>query len=272
MAARTGGIKLTDFYSLSSALQGEVMTDIASGFFGARKAIDDERELFEYIESDIRLAEQRALNICAQLQALLITRDNVKELLQLLDVPTDFLHRVEETDPWLSMELPFAFTAEGRYKKCVVETYERMHNAFGFFLHGVPYRKNTPEKFGKTTGYYRYMQWCDDLNSRIEKVNRDHSPTDVLSVVRGMDVDKIAKQRTVGTVNSEVGCVPGDDMCLLLLPREELAEMELPELPALDENLPKGNVVAAVIKRYAADVYQRERENVASVLHILKKN
>lgn len=263
---------MTDFNSLSSSLQGEVMVDIANGFFGARKAIDDERELFERTESDIRLAEQRALNTCAQLKALLTSERDVEELLRILGVPVEFMHRVEFTDPWLSMSLPFALTAEGRYKKCVLETYDKMHTAFEFFLHGATYKKNTLEKYGRTTGYYRYMEWCDELNTRILKVNRDHAPTQVLSVVRGMDVDKVAKQRAVGAVNSEIGCVPGEDMCLLLLPKEELEEMQLPELPALEDALYKGHTVAAVIKKYASEVFKRDRKHIEEILELLKKN
>lgn len=263
---------MTNFNSLSSALQGEVMVDIANGFFGARKAIDDERELFERTESDIRLAEQRALNTCAQLIALLTSERDVEKLFRILEVPVEFMHRVEFTDPWLSMPLPFALTAEGRYKKCVLQTYDKMQTAFEFFLHGATYKKNTVEKYGRTTGYYRYMDWCDELNARIVKVNRDHAPTQVLSVVRGMDVDKVAKQRAVGTINSEIGCVPGEDMCMLLVPKDELEEMQLPELPPLDEKLRTGHTVEAVIKKYASEIFRRDRKKIEEILARLKKN
>lgn len=263
---------MADFDTLSSALRGEVMTDIASNFFGARIAIDDERALFEFVESDIRLSEQRALNICGQLQALLTSREDLENMLRAIGVSPEFVSRIEETDPWLNMPVPFALTTEGRYKKCVLETYTRMMNAFDFFLHGITYRKNTAEKYGKTTGYYRYLEWCDELNERIKKVNRDHSPTQVLSVVREMDVEKTAKQRAVGTVNSEAGCIPGDDLCILLLPREELQEMELPELPDLETTLASGETVAETIKRYAAAVYKREPEKVKQIIRILKQN
>jgi len=248
------------------------MVDIASGFFGARKAIDDERELFERTECHIRLAEQRALNICAQLKVLLTSERDVEQLLRILGVPVDFLHRVELADPWLSMPLSFALTAERRYRRCVLDTYDRMRTAFEQFMHGATYKKDTIEKYGHITGYYRYMEWCDELNTRIKKVNRDHAPTQVLSVVREMDVDKVAKQRAVGTVNSEVGCVPGDDMCLMLLPKEEFEHMQLPELPALDVKLHKGHTVASIIKTYASEVYHRDRKKVDAILEQLKKN
>lgn len=264
---------MVDFTSISLALQGEVMVDIANGFFGARKAIDDECELFEFIEGDIRLAEQRALNTCAQLKALLTSENDVKELLRAIGVPTEFIDRVDFPDPWLSMELPFAFTAEGRYKKCVLETYKRMCNAFEYFLHGMTYeKKDTAEKYGRTTGYYRYMEWCDDLNTRIKKVNRDRSPSQVLSVVRGMDVEKIAKQRAVGAVTSKAGCIPGDDLCMLLVPCEEFVEMELPELPLPEVRLQNEQTIATLVKRYASEVYKRDRKKVDSILEILKKN
>lgn len=264
---------MVDLRSLSSALQGEVMVDIANGYFGARKAIDDERELLEHAESHIRLAEQRAFSVYAQLVALLTSERDVKELLGILGVPVEFLHHVEPINPWLSMKLPFAFTKEGRYKKCVLETYERLRNAFDYFLYGMTYeKKDTLQKYGRTTGYNRYMEWCGEVNERIVKVNRDHSPSQVLNVVRGMDVEKIAKQRVFGTVNSKTGCAPGDDMCLLLVPCEELEGMMLPELPALDEKLHKGHSVASLINDYASDVYKRDRTKVEHIIEILKKN
>lgn len=264
---------MTDFNALSDSLQDEVMVEIASGFFGARKAIDDERELFEHVENDIRLAEQRALTICAQLQALLTGNACLKELLNTLGVPTTFLNRVKAVEPWLTMELPFAFTDEGRYKKCVLQTYEHMHVAFSAFLHGMTYkRKDREEKFGKTTGYYRYIEWCNELNDRIRKVNRDHSPSHVLGVVREMDVEKIAKQKIVGTINAKTGCMPGDDMCLLLLQCDELRALELPELPALDKKLGAGHSVSALIKEYSHEVYNAQRSSVKFVLDVLKKN
>ncbi|MEZ0576611.1 hypothetical protein ACAG65_11365 [Halodesulfovibrio aestuarii] len=264
---------MTDFQSLSASLKGEVMVDIANGYFGARKAIDDEREFFERVESDIRLAEQRALTICAQLMALLTSEHNMEGLLYVLGVPVDFLPRVESANPWLSMKLPFAFTAEGRYKKCVLETYERMRNAFEFFLHGTLYeKKGSLEKYGKTTGFYRYMEWCTELNEHIAKVNRDHSPSQVLSVVRGMDVDKVAKQKAVGAVNSKAGCIPGEDMCLTFVPCEEFSGMVLPELPALKAKLDKRNKVSSLIKQYASEVYKSDRAKVEQLIEILKKN
>lgn len=264
---------MVDLRSLSSALQGEVMVDIANGYFGARKAIDDERELLEHAESHVRLAEQRAYSIYAQLETLLTSAHDLKELLGILGVPVDFMHRVESVEPCLSMTLPFAFTKEGQYEKCVLETYDRMHDAFDFFLHGMPYEKHgTLEKYGRTTGYNRYMKWCGDLNECIVKVNRDRSPSQVLNVVRGMDVEKISKQRVLGTVNSKTGCAAGDDMCLLLVPCEGLEEMRLPELPALDVTLHKGHSVSTLIKEYASEVYKRERKKVDSILEILKKN
>lgn len=264
---------MADFNALSASLQGEVLVDIAGGFFGPRKAIDDERELFEHVENHIRLAEQRALTVCAQLQALLTCKDCVKELLSTIGVPATFLSRVESADPWLSMKLPFALTHEGQYKKCVLQTYERMYDAFGFFLHGMPYeKKDSEEKHRRTTGYYRYVEWCDELNERIVKVNRDHSPSHVLSVVREMDVEKIAKQKAVGTVNARTGCMPGDDLCLLLVPCEGLKALELPELPALDTKMSTGHTVSSLIKQSAHEMYHRERANVHRVMDTLKQN
>lgn len=262
---------MTDFNSLSAALKGEVMTDIASGFFGARKAIDDERELFQHVESDLRLAEQRAMYTCAQLKILLTSERDFEKLLQLLGVSVDFLDRVESTEPWVNMQVPFALTTEGQYKKCVLKTYEAMFNAFESFLHGITYKTtDTLRKFGHTTGYYRYMEWCEDLNERIRKVNRDRSPTHVLSVVRGLDVEKVAKQRAIGTINPATGCLPGDDLCLLLVPCEALEAMKLPELPALDTELSDGHTVESHLKKYASEVYKRDPKKVKQILATLK--
>ncbi|SIO29879.1 hypothetical protein [Halodesulfovibrio marinisediminis] len=264
---------MTDFDSLSSALKDEVMTDIATGFFGARKAIDDERDLFHHVESDLRLAEQRALNTCAQLKALLTSERDLEKLLRLLGVSVEFLERMEDTDPWINMELPFAFTAEGRYKKCVLKTYENMYSAFKSFLHGITYKTtDTFRKFGQTTGYYRYVEWCDDLNERIKKVNRDRSPAHVLSVVRDLDVDTVAKQRAVGAVNVAAGCLPGDDLCLLLVPCEDLKAMELPEIPPLNTQLSDKHTVESILKEYASEIYKRDREKVKQILSTLKKD
>ena len=264
---------MADFNALSASLQGEVLVDIAGGFFGPRKALDDERELFEHVENNIRLAEQRALTVCAQLQALLTCEDCMKELLSTIGVPAAFLSRIESAEPWLSMKLPFALTREGQYKKCVLQTYERLYEAFGFFLHGMPYEeKDTEEKHRRTTGYYRYLEWCDELNERIVKVNRDHSPSQVLSVVREMDVEKIAKQKAVGTVNAQTGCMPGDDLCLMLVPCEGLKALELPELPAPDKKIHTGHSVSSLIKKCAQEIYHRERSNVQRVMDELKHN
>ncbi|MFV0350537.1 MAG: hypothetical protein ACK5JO_18350, partial [Halodesulfovibrio sp.] len=128
--------------TLSSMLQDEVMSEMADNFFGARKAIDDEIDLFETKEADVALSGQRALCSCALLYTLLQGEKEAQAFFAALgvDVVAFGLHaKVGGVRPCLFVRMPWGLTRKRRFAGLLCQVYGHVHDAFDRYLNGSGY-------------------------------------------------------------------------------------------------------------------------------------
>jgi hypothetical protein len=278
---------MTKQTNLTSLLQDEVMSEMADSFFGARRAIDDEIDLFEAREADVALAGQRALCCCALLYSLLQGEKGAQAFFDMLpvDVAPSGLHdKVRGVRPCLFVRLPWGLTRKRRFAGLLCQVYWHVQDAFDRYLNGSGYTRSYPvqayapaaETTGKeptgsssfsamtgtmgtiqsrTVGWKRYTAWCDEINARIEEVNRNQSPSQVLGMARSMDVAMLSQERVSGT--GVDGLVPSMDKSLCLRPVAcHLAGVgPLPALPPLGE-------VEPGIREFAMRFYEQEKDAV----------
>lgn len=242
-----------------SALQDEVLSEMAETFFSARKAVDDEIELFRSREDELRRASQRALCLAAWLSDLLTGRDMAERLWLALGVPVDFLSLVNSGERCPHRDLPFAWTRRGRYEKLLQDVYEDAWRAFDDYVNGTA--TPVPGRPGKVRrlGYRRYRRWAGEINRMVEKVNRDHSPSCVLGMARSMDVQGQDKLRVAGGGMDGYSCALDATLALPCLDERVPALPDLPELPPPD-------AAARTLRSFARKAWDERRARAAEVL------
>lgn len=242
-----------------SALQDEVLSEMAETFFSARKAVDDETELFRSREDDLRRAGQRALCHAGWLADLLTGPDMAEQLWRALGVPVDFMRLPVGTDACPHRDLPFAWTRGGLYEKLLQEVYEDTWRAFDDYINGAA--SPVPGRPGKVRrlGYRRYRQWAAEINQLVDKANRDHSPSCVLGMARSLDVEGQEKLRVAGSGMEGYACALD---ATLALPRLDEGLPGLPELP----ELPPPDAAARTLRAFARRVWRERRDRAAEAL------
>ncbi|MFN2342406.1 MAG: hypothetical protein ABR542_03525 [Desulfonatronovibrio sp.] len=186
-----------DFFAAD--LVDETLKEAADTFFGKRKKIDEELNLFD-------LQVEKVQGIAGKIKF------NLNRLNYMLidDAGREFFWRelgLDETvyaaakGQWQKNgSLPHAFTLRGKYLKSVRFLYESLRKSVEDYLHG--HYIEHPEVKGKkvmTPNLSNLKNWADDINELIEEVNCSNNPDDVLAFTRRMDVDQSSKRESVGS-------------------------------------------------------------------------
>lgn len=242
-----------------SALQDEVLSEMAETFFSARKAVDEEMDLFRSREEELRRAAHRALCHAGWLADLLTGTDMAEQLWHALGVPADFMHLAGGTDACPHRDVPFAWTRSGRYEKLLLEVYEDVWRAFDDYVNGAA--ATVPGKPGKVRklGYRRYRLWATEINRMVAKANSDHSPSCVLGMARALDVEGQEKLKVAGSGMEGYSCALDAS---LALPRLDEGVPQLPDLP----ELPPPAVAARSLRALARRIWRERRDRAAEAL------
>lgn len=243
-----------------SALQEEVLNEMAETFFSARKAVDEEIELFRTRGEELRRNGRRALRRAGWLVEVLTGPDMAAQLWRDLEVPGAFMRLVADgTGDTPHCAPPFAWTRGGRYEKLLLDAYEATWRAFDEYLHGVP--TPTPGRPGtvRGLGYRRYRQWAAEINHMVDKVNGNHAPSGVPGVARALDV---AGREKVKVADSGMSGYTGVLDAALALSRLDEKLPGLPDLPLL----PPPDVAARIVRVLARRVWRERRERAVEVL------
>lgn len=254
---------MVDFDELSDALKGEVMTEMADGFFGARREVDSEVEYFQAREADIRLSGQRALCSYALLHALLLDGEAAPQLFAKLGVDPAFCEKVQGVLPCLYVRLPLALTRKRRFAKLVRTVYEKVAEAFSIYLEGKNYTLPNSREHRRTIGYARYVQWCAEINERIAKVNESHAPSCVLGMARSMGEDTSAAQSVAGAAMDNYSGSLDASLCLKPVYCDTAGVGPLPALPVDEDALDS-------VTDFAVRLYSEHAETINKILKRLE--
>ncbi|HEU6436370.1 MAG TPA: hypothetical protein VE028_02890 [Nitratidesulfovibrio sp.] len=242
-----------------SALQDEVLSEMAETFFSARKAVDEEIELYRSREEELRRAAQRALCHADWLADLLAGPDMAEQMWRALGVHVDFMRLTDGGGRCPHRDMPFAWTRRGLYEKLLLEVYADVWRAFDDYINGaaatVPGRPGKVRKLGRR----RYSQWAAEINRMVDKANRDHSPSCVLGMARALDVEGQEKLRVAGSGMQGYSCALD---ATLALPRLDENVPELPDLP----ELPPPDVAERTLRAFARRVWRERRKQAAEAL------
>jgi hypothetical protein len=239
----------------TDGLVEEGLKDAAETFFGARRDLEKEIERFESRVEELRRVYQRLSLRYATLSGLLGDREALKRFWQTLGVfgPGSEVPEPAPDGEAEPIAVPWGITRASRYAKTVYRTYERLERVVREYMDGV-YKKDpeTPGRKVKTVHYNGMLQWSLELNRKIARVNRLHSPSEAMQFAKRLDAGAQMRENVAGapmryTMDRDMSFSPVD--------------FDAAGLPRWPE-LPRAIAVRKVILRFA-EQHCREAPNRA---------
>lgn len=243
-------------------LADEFLTDVATSFFDARCKLDAMIEAFEAAVSRLRRQAEAVAGAALDLKMLLMDEAAFQTLFQRLGVDPKGFAAATGKGRGRWVRVPFLWGRRRRYRAVVAEAYRHLAAAVTRYQNGEP-EASPPEADGAHPVYYRLVEEMARLiNQRIEAVNRNCVPSEMLNYVKQFDPARIEREGITGGGGGNCGldnrlCYKPLDFAALNLP-------VFPKLPSLDQ--------ARDVVQQAADAVYRDRpEAVARLLEDLKK-
>ncbi len=248
------------YKSLAVALEGEVLSEMAGTFFGARKALEDMRDDFVLRAEELRAQAAKVFARVFFLRSLLLGPEGEDALFAALGLPPRFPEAQGQSGSrtWRPDSLPFALLASSRYVKLVLLAYAEIHHACEVYMLGE--YEDDPERKGRKRMSLHYKQverMGRALNQRIEKLNADMPASSVLQYARSISTVEAPGQ---GAITNAIGAESLDNgMSFEALDFAALKLWRAPELPepkACEEKL----------RAFAAAFYDAHTEKIRRVL------
>ena len=275
--------------NFSEGLVRETLSEAAQTFFGTRRDLEHEIELFHEATRRLAGVERAMLRRAAALHHLLLEGEAEPAFYAAIGVPAGHLPdlagpdeggpdegeadegeadagepdggepgRIEPDKSGLAR--PFALTGAGRYGKLLLAAYAALHQAADEYVHGRHY--TDPRGSGRkllTIHFLQLRDWCERLNQRIAEVNAANPPSATLRFVQGLDPSSLDKARVTGGSTFGPCCRLDQD---LAFPRVECVTMRFAAAP----DLPPPAAARKAVLAFAADLYRAHRERLERLL------
>ncbi len=253
------------FDDFADGLEQEVLSEMADGFFGPRKRLDDMLEGLDFLLRQFRELEKWLGYRAELLHYLLMGRQRVRAFYEAIgidpaSIPFEFYCANKPSFP----KLPWAFTSKGRYNKLVLSAYDDFQQAAEDYMHGRYY--NDPNQKGRkrlTIHYNRIIKIIQGINEAVAKVNSEISPSSLLGYVKSFDAGMVEKEKVAGGMYQGDHCALDGDLCYRPVDLEALELKEMPSLPKLEEAAPR-------IKAYCSGLYAANKPQIAKLLSEIK--
>lgn len=252
------------YSSLATALEAEVLTEMAGTFFGARKAVEDLSEAFMVHVEALRASAAKVFCRVFFLRGLLLGQSGENALFAALGLPPQFPEAASQSGSrcWRPERLPFALFPSSRYVGAVLLAYAEVAHACEVYRHG-EYEDDPDHKGRKrlSLNYATLEAQCRLLNKRIEKLNGDMTPSSVLQYARNISTQEQPGQ---GSITNVLGAESLDKG--LMYQPVDFAALNLWRAP----QLPKPEACREALSAFAKDFYEAHTEKARRVLADLK--
>ncbi|MDY7000735.1 MAG: hypothetical protein SVS15_03005 [Thermodesulfobacteriota bacterium] len=249
-----------NFDGFAEGLIEETLTEMASTFFGGRKGLEEELELYRAHMEKLSQKERGVLRLAGALRFLLLSGRAAPDFYAALGVsPGPLLEAEDKEGRACGIKKPFGLSTEGRYAKLVYEMYVLLQDAVDEYLNGRYY--DDPKGTGKkllTIHHGRMKIWCEVLNKKIEKINC-MSPSGAMSFVKDLDPDTRGKERVAGATLDGYATRLDKEMAFEPLDCSSLERLALPELPEPQK-------VKEAIKTFCGSLCARDKAEVRQIL------
>ncbi|HDI59548.1 MAG TPA: hypothetical protein ENF48_04185 [Desulfobacteraceae bacterium] len=243
-------------------LADEFLVEVAGSFFGARCKLDAMIEAFEGAVARLRREAGRVAAAAAALGTVLIDAAAVEALFQRLGVDPRPFTATAGKAPRPRIRVPFLWGRRRRYRAVVAEAYRDLAAAVARYRDGEPEASVSGDD-GDHPVYYRLVEEMARLiNDRIEAVNRNCVPSEMLQYVKQFDPAKIEREGITGGGGGNCGL--DERLCYKPL---DFDSLDLPSFPIL----PSAEQARETLRQSADAVYRAHPEAVARLLEGLKK-
>jgi len=248
------------YSSLATALESEVLTEMADTFFGARKNLDDLTEAFMLHVEVLRGLAAKVLSRLSFLRSLLLDPEGESAFFAALGVAPQFPQPTPQHGlrGWRPDHLPFALLPSSRYVGALLLAYTELAHACEVYLHGE--YEDDPESKGRkrlSLNFALLESQCRLLNKRIEKLNGDMAPSSVLQYARNISMEEQPGQ---GAITNALGAESLDKG--LMYHPVDFASLGLWRAPSL----PKPEECNKALTAFARAFYASNTEKVRRVL------
>lgn len=252
------------YKSLAVALEGEVLSEMAGTFFGARKALEDMREDFKQNVEDLRAQSAKVFARVFFLRSLLLGEEGETALFAALGLPPQFPEAQCQSGSrtWRPEKLPFAFLPSTRFVKLVLLAYEELRHACEVYTSG-EYEEDPQRKGRKRMSlhYKMVVSMGCALNQRVEKLNAEMPASSVLQYARSISTTEAPGQ---GAITNALGAESLDKgLELQALDFAALNLWRAPELPELAQCEQK-------LRDFASAYYDAHSDKIRRVLAELR--
>ncbi|MUM78458.1 hypothetical protein GKC30_12515 [Pseudodesulfovibrio sp. F-1] len=225
---------MADFSEYADQLQKEVVFEIAEGYFGDRRNLDDLMADFATMTGKLRELLPGIERAALRLHHLLL--GNEASLYLALEVDPACIPFGRGMPLPLFTRIPLALTRAGRYVKCVRKSYDLLQRAVHDYLHGHYHvRDGDGGRKQLTVNYLGLRQFAAGINAEVGRVNRNRTPTGTLRYVKGMDPVNAERERLIGDVSYMDDGALDNDLRFAPVEFEILGLPEIQELPPLRE-------------------------------------
>ncbi|NDV24470.1 hypothetical protein [Desulfovibrio sp. JC022] len=255
---------MADFKDLTDALTDEVLSDMADSFFGARVDVDDALELFHEVSEKLHVKLYQVFRACVLLEKLCLGPDGFDDFWVSAGMSRSrFYYPAGVECAQIFDKPPFAFTGRGEYIKWFGIAYDMLAASIEEYMHGSIKDDGNGRKI-RTVNREDFFRMADEINVKIEKVNKNVTASDVLKFTKSLDPAAVQKESIAGCVGPQCKVID-DEMAFTLV---TLKDIDFPQFP----DLPDRNEVSSYISGYCSQVWARDKVRVRALIEDLKKN
>ena len=241
----------------SEGLVLETLTEAAQTFFGIRRELEHEIELYREAARRLAGVERRMLHRAGAVHYLLLDGEAVREFYKAIGAPPSHLPDMAEPDK-SGLKKSWAITGAGRFGKLLLKAYEALHQAADEYTNGRLY--TDPRGSGRkllTIHFLQLRDWCKRLNARIEQVNAQNLPSATLSFVQGLDPSSLDKVNVTGGSTFGPCCSLDQELAFAPIECVAMTYVAAPERPV---------AARKTILAFAANLYRAHRQRIDALL------
>lgn len=247
----------------SDMLAEEVLTDMASAFFGSRVKVDEMLEVFDQSVEKLKQKQKEVEFRAGFLTFLFIKKDIADRFYRSINVSPELLLEEPKCTPEVLPDKQLsALTSKGEYIKYLLWAYESIKDAITKYLLGS--QKPCPaDNDDFEPNYKKIKHMSEIINEQIRKINK-RSTLGTLQCTRGFNPGALEKEKITGGSFSDYGGNKLDQK--MKFKPIDFDSLNLKKFP----NLPEPKSVKSKITSFGKKVYSDNTDGAKKIISQIK--
>ncbi|WP_027722825.1 hypothetical protein [Maridesulfovibrio zosterae] len=255
---------MADFKNLSDVLAEEVMSDVADTFFGARIDIDDALEYFHTVSEKLHEKLYKVFRAYVLLEKISLGSERLNDFWKTTGISSDPFKIPPGIEcAGLLVTPTFSLFARNEYIKWYGMAYDLLRERINEYMHGT-YKDDSNGRKILSANRDDFFRMCNEINIKIEKINRNVSASEVLKFTKSLDPSVAKKENITGCVGPQCKAID-DEMAFTVITIKDI------DFPAFSD-LPDRKEVKSFISGLCSANYSREKSRVKELLKSLRQS